>query len=192
MKLLDIRQPHVCDNAERDGWRLNAAEQYCRFVGRLSAELNRLSPQSLALQEMTARVHALAGSESFRDLRDEALALQARLGSVEYAVLLPGTRITVGTYAGEPNYAREIVETFARFRQTLVGSAEFVEVERFDEPGSLATRHRDGTSPDHAPLGAVAERRCRRTSRQDDAGYMQSEVKVDVASLFGRHGWSVN
>lgn len=118
VRRLDVAHRHVHENTQRDRWHLNAAEQYCRLVGQLSAELKRLSPRSLALQEIAALVHTLAGSESFRELHDEALSLQARLRSVEYAVLLRGDRITVGTYDGEPNYERDVVETFARFRQT--------------------------------------------------------------------------
>lgn len=107
-----LRAPAQCDR-----WHLNAAAAYCATVRDLEAGLAHDAVRSEALRTIARLVRDHAASAAFGELEREASSLEARLNALQYAVHLHGARITVGAYDGEPDYGRQVVELFSRFRQ---------------------------------------------------------------------------
>jgi DNA mismatch repair protein MutS len=55
-------------------------------------------------------------------LATETRDLKDALANIRYAIRIAGARVTVSRYEGEPDYATQVEETFARFRQGAVRS----------------------------------------------------------------------
>jgi DNA mismatch repair protein MutS len=101
----------------KQGWFLDAAENYWWAVTDLFDGLGHLPLQSRGLTGLTDYLDGYARSDGFVALGREIRELRSDLAGIHYAMLIRGTRVTVGPYEGEPDYSQEIEETFARFRQ---------------------------------------------------------------------------
>jgi hypothetical protein len=104
----------------KQGWFLDAAQSYCTAVSGLREGLDRLPVAARALKALREYLGGYTGSEGFASLATEVNQLRGDLGAVQYSMLIKGTRVTVGTYEGEPDYSAEIERTFAKFRQGAV------------------------------------------------------------------------
>jgi DNA mismatch repair protein MutS len=122
---------------QKQSWFLDAVEIYCGAVRSLTDDLAEdvlSSPGLRGLRDYLARYTA---SEPFTSLAAETTALRDALARVRYTVRINGPRVTVSTYAGEPDYSVAVEETFARFQQgaahshlaRLRGSVEMDHVE---------------------------------------------------------------
>lgn len=104
----------------KQGWFLDAAENYWWAVTNLLDGLGHLPLQSRGLARFRDYMAGYARSEAFVTLGDEVRQLRADLAGIQYSMLIRGTRVTVGPYEGEPDYSGEIERTFAKFRQEEV------------------------------------------------------------------------
>ena len=106
---------HIPWQARR--WQLDAVVGYCRAVQRLATDLDAGPVRSRGLLGIRAHVTSSVSAGALPALRDGAVALLADLDAVRYAVLIRGTRLTIGPYDDEDDYSAQVADTFARFRQ---------------------------------------------------------------------------
>ncbi len=104
----------------KQGWFLDAAENYCAAVSGLLEGLDRLAVSARGLMQLRRYLARYASSEDFVSLATQVERLRTELAGVQYVMHIKGTRVTVGPYEGEPDYSEEIEQTFARFRQGAV------------------------------------------------------------------------
>jgi DNA mismatch repair protein MutS len=102
---------------QQDRLFLDAVWIYCEAVGSLASSLGELKPASRGLHTFTQYLRNYCSSAGFCTLVDEASAIVKALSDVRYTLHIRGTRVTVGRYWGEPNYAKEVEEVFAKFRE---------------------------------------------------------------------------
>jgi hypothetical protein len=110
----------VEDRYYKQGWFLDAAENYCAAVTGLLDDLGRLPVGARALNLLQEYLGNYAATGEFVSLGAQVRQLRADLADVQYCLLIKGARVTVNAYDGEPDYSAEIMETFARFRQSGV------------------------------------------------------------------------
>jgi DNA mismatch repair protein MutS len=96
---------------------VDAVSAYCDAVTSLTNELVQLEPASRGLSAFTIYLSAYQRSAGFSALVDEARTVLSALGKIRYTLHIRGTRVTVGGYSGEPDYAREVETIFAKFRE---------------------------------------------------------------------------
>lgn len=101
----------------KQGWFLDAAEHYCAAVAVLLQGLDQLPVTARGLKLFRDYLRSYARSEDFVSLAREVKQVRGELAGVRYSMLIKGTRVTVSQCLGEPDYAVEVEETFARFRQ---------------------------------------------------------------------------
>lgn len=127
---------------QRHRWILDAVLLYCRTVERFEAEFTAASIRSRGLLAVREGLSAYLLSREFSDQYAQAEQLLAHLDAVRYAVLIRGTRITVGLYDDEENYSEQVQGVFARFQQgpvedhhsgVTVGAMSRVEAEILDQ-----------------------------------------------------------
>ncbi len=104
----------------KQGWFLDAAENYWAAVTGLLDDLARLPLRSRGFKGLKLYLEDYARSEGFVALGREVRQLRTDLAGTQYSMLIRGTRVTVGPYAGEPDYSWEIEQTFSKFRQAEV------------------------------------------------------------------------
>jgi DNA mismatch repair protein MutS len=107
---------------QKDSWFLDAVEIYCRAVRSLAQDLTDVDLGSRGLRGLRDYLASYVASDLFASLAAEVQALKDALAKVRYAIRINGPRVTVGKYAGEPDYSAEVEETFAKFRQGAVKS----------------------------------------------------------------------
>ncbi len=110
-----LRHPY-----QKEGWFLDAIEIYRDGMLRLDDDLRAAGPRSRGLSTMRQFVSEYVVSGGFGALCDDVKKCRAALDTVRYTLLLQNSRVTVGPYREEPDYAAEIEETFSRFKQGSV------------------------------------------------------------------------
>ncbi len=98
-------------------WFLDAVVDYCQAVRALAKALSDGAPRSRGMIAFGSYLRAYAGSGQFTELEARSGSLKDGLRDVVYRVQIKGSRVTVRAYEPDPDYSREIEETFARFRQ---------------------------------------------------------------------------
>lgn len=108
-KLSYVRQKHA--------WLLEAVDAYCNAAEQLTQSLASCHVRSQGLQKLIQYLEAYTGGSSFTALRDEAVALKMELARVRYTLEIVGSRIFVDRHDPEPDYGKEVLENFERFKQ---------------------------------------------------------------------------
>jgi len=96
---------------------VDAVLAYTGAVSSLSNALSGLQLCSRAMNAFNDYLHAYTASTGFTALVDEAGNIVRALDAIRYKVQIRGTRVTVSAYQGEPDYADQVEESFARFRE---------------------------------------------------------------------------
>ena len=104
----------------KQGWFLDAAENYWWAVTNLLDGLGHLPVRSRGLKRLKDYLDGYVSSEEFVALGREVRELRNDLAGIQYSMLIRGTRVTVAPYEGEPDYSLEIEQTFAKFKQGAV------------------------------------------------------------------------
>jgi hypothetical protein len=110
----------VEDRYYKQGWFLDAAENYCSAVTRLLDDLGQLPVGARALKLLREYLGNYADTAEFVSLTAQVRRLRADLADVQYCLLIKGGKVIVNSYDGEPDYSAEIKEIFAKFRQGAV------------------------------------------------------------------------
>ena len=104
---------------------LDTIGEYCEAVNALMRALTLANIRSPGLVRLRQCLGDYTRSMAFGTLAAETERLQADLAAITYAVRIDGKRIEVSRYGGEPDYAAQVLETFAKFRQGVVEQREF-------------------------------------------------------------------
>lgn len=104
---------------------LDTIGEYCEAVNAVTHALTLTHLRSRGLIRLRQYLGDYTRSMAFGTLAAETERLQADLSAIAYAVRIDDKRIEVSRYGGEPDYAAEVLETFAKFSQGVVKQAEF-------------------------------------------------------------------
>jgi len=104
---------------------LDTIGEYCESVNALTRALTLSQLNSSGLMRLRQYLSEYTVSMEFGSLAAETDALQGDLAAIAYEVRIDGKRIEVSRYGGEPDYAAEVLETFAKFKQGAVDPREF-------------------------------------------------------------------
>lgn len=121
--LVETRKLHY--ELQRQRQDLDTIGEYCEAVNALTRALTLVNVRSRGLVRLRQYLGDYTRSMAFGTLTAETERLQADLSAITYAVRIDGKRIEVRRYGGEPDYAAEVLETFAKFRQAAVETREF-------------------------------------------------------------------
>lgn len=105
---------------QKERWFLDAARTYVVAVQQLREELEAAGPLSRGLRAILRFTEEYVASPDFRALREDLATCHELLSTVRYTLLIEGSRVTVGPYREEPDYASQIDEVFARFKRGSV------------------------------------------------------------------------
>lgn len=104
---------------------LDTVDEYCEAVTALTRALTLTHLRSRGLIRLREYLGDYTRSVAFGSLAAETETLQAEFSAITYTLSIHGKRIEVSRYGGESDYAAQVLETFAKFRQTSVQQAEF-------------------------------------------------------------------
>lgn len=121
--LLETRKIYYELQRQRQG--LDTIAEYCEAVSALTRALTVAALRSRGLIQLRQFLDDYTRSMAFGSLAAETETLQADLSAITYAVHIEGKRIEVCRYGGEPDYATEVLETFAKFSQSVVAPPDF-------------------------------------------------------------------
>jgi len=102
---------------QRARWWLEAVRAYGAAADRLARDLAASEPRSAGLVALRDHLESLVRSESFQRVQRESEALERGLNAIRYTVRIEGSRVTIGPFAGEPDYSAVVESTFRRFPQ---------------------------------------------------------------------------
>lgn len=106
--------------SQKQRWFLDAVVLYCDAVTALANNLSRIELKSRGFLAFREYLATYTSSDRFRSLLAESTKLQKDLSSIQYNLLIKGTRVTVRKYEGERDYSIAVEETFAKFKQGAV------------------------------------------------------------------------
>jgi DNA mismatch repair protein MutS len=110
---------------QRQRWQLDTVAQYCEAVNALTHGLSAAELGSPGMIETRRHLQEYARSAQFTTLVGETEKRSADLAGIAYTVRIRGKRVEVGRYAGEADYAAQVLEFFSKFRQAAVTPAKF-------------------------------------------------------------------
>ncbi|MGH3255388.1 MAG: MutS-related protein [Streptosporangiaceae bacterium] len=186
--LVQVRKLHY--QLQKQAWFLDAAEIYCTAVRALAEELAPRDVTSRGFRRFRSYLAEYGDSERFNSLAAETQTLKEALAQIRYAIRIQGPRVTVSRYQGEPDYAAEVEEAFAKFKQGAVKSylvrlPEYAEMDHVEAQiiGLVAKLHPD-------VFGTLASYCTRYRDYLDQTiGRFDREVQFYLAylELIGRH-----
>jgi len=123
---------------QKEAWFLAATETYCEAVQALDQKLAQFDLSSSGFRALSEFTAAYGDSERFASLVEDSRSVKAQLEGVRYSVRSLGGKVTVSKYEGEVDYAADVEETFAKFRQGaveshLVNLRDLVEMDHVEE-----------------------------------------------------------
>lgn len=101
---------------------LRAAATYAAAVQALDGALADARPSSRALRSFSVYLHDYASGAAFGRLLAESSTVLRGLEGVTYRIHVPGGSVHVSRDVTEEDYAADVAQTFARFRQGQVKS----------------------------------------------------------------------
>ena len=102
-------------------WFVRAAAIYVETVSTLAGDLSAASIASRGLKSVRDHLTAHVASPEFATLRGDISALLADFDSIRYRMDVGAFKVTVSRYEGEPDYSKNVLATFERFRQGEAG-----------------------------------------------------------------------
>ncbi len=99
------------------GQALDCVEKYCRAVSTLAAEMAKLSLSSAGLGNFRKYLQDYCKSADFSGLCADAQKLREQFSKVQYCLLIRKYRIRVRKYEEQVDHSKQIVATFAKFKQ---------------------------------------------------------------------------
>ncbi len=104
----------------KEGWFLEAVENYCEAVNCLAHDLSVINLKSRGLLAFLEYLTNYANSVSFTTLLAEMKKLKTDLSTVKYCVLIKDNCVNVRKYESEIDYSPEVEKTFEKFKQGAV------------------------------------------------------------------------
>lgn len=110
------RAESLRDPNQRIGWVLEATTIYCQAVTALKEGLDSVRPRSRGLSNLYVYLVEYVDGDIFTELVADNNRLKAAVATVRYSVEIIGPTIRVRKTSDIPDYSRQIIETFERFR----------------------------------------------------------------------------
>jgi DNA mismatch repair protein MutS len=110
---------------QKQSWFLDAVEVYCGAVSQLSHKLLHTKIGSAGLRAFRACLAAYIESGEFRALVAETQKLKTDLAGISYSLYIAGRRVTVSKYGSEPDYSKDVLQTFQKFSQGAAKAYQF-------------------------------------------------------------------
>ncbi|MEM5436942.1 MutS-related protein [Paraburkholderia diazotrophica] len=107
---------------QKHAYFLDAVEKYCAASLEFARALEKGAPHSTGIAAFLDYLKTYVQGRAFEELKSEETRIRAELGKVRYSILIKGSSVTVGKYAGETDYSEEVQKIFAKFRQGAVKS----------------------------------------------------------------------
>jgi DNA mismatch repair protein MutS len=104
----------------KQGWFLNAVEEYCDAVNRLTHDLAESGLKSRGLLAFLEYLKNYLESGDFASLFAETTKQRAELSSVKYCLLIEDDQFTVRKSEGEADFGVDVERTFEKFKEGAV------------------------------------------------------------------------
>jgi DNA mismatch repair ATPase MutS len=104
----------------REGWFLEAAEEYCEAVTALAHDLNHVKLKSHGFMAFRNYMKTYTGSDRFTSLLVETKRLKEELSTIRYSVIINGLTVRVCKYKEETDYTVEVEQMFEKFKHGAV------------------------------------------------------------------------
>lgn len=104
----------------KQGWFLEAIEDYCDAITYLVDTLSPLDLKSLGFLTFREYMMDYSKSDYFSSLKAEMEKLKTDLSNIRYCILIKGNRVSVRKYESEIDYSLEVEKTFEKFKQGSV------------------------------------------------------------------------
>jgi DNA mismatch repair ATPase MutS len=105
----------------KEGWFLEAVENYCEAVNCLAHDLSVINLKSRGLLAFREYLTNYSMTDRFTSLLAETKKLRDDLSSIKYCILIKDNCVKVSKYESEIDYSSEVEKTFEKFKQ---GAAE--------------------------------------------------------------------
>lgn len=102
------------------GWFLESAIMYCEAIKGLAEGLSTSELKSRGFLAFREFVNGYRNSEYFQLLDSETTLRKKDLSSVQYSIIIRGSRVGVRKYEAEGDYSEEVERTFEKFKQGAV------------------------------------------------------------------------
>jgi DNA mismatch repair ATPase MutS len=102
---------------EQDAWFLEALDVYCAALTHLVKHLSTTPLTSRGFLALRSYLTTYVRSDRFRALVAEKDRVQAKLATVDYAIVIKDNGFTVRKYESEPDYSAVVEATFEKFKQ---------------------------------------------------------------------------
>jgi DNA mismatch repair protein MutS len=109
----------VQNKYNKQGWFLNAVEEYCEAVRCLTRDLGASGLKSRGLLAFLEYLKKYAEGE-FASLSAETAKVRADLSTVKYCLLIEDDQFTVTKSEGEADYSSDVERTFQKFKEGAV------------------------------------------------------------------------
>ncbi|MHB1800954.1 MAG: MutS-related protein [Actinomycetes bacterium] len=117
MRISLARAGEMFSDVQRQRWVLDAILRYVAAVQELADGLGSAPVRSRGVRSVAAFLSGYVASAPFTTLAEQATEIERELAAITYCVQVAGSRVWVSLYGGQQDYAAEVLETFARFRQ---------------------------------------------------------------------------
>ncbi len=105
---------------QKEEWYREAVEVYCDAVTGLLGDLNALKLNSQGFLDFRLYLSSYIDSYRFKSLYEKTRLLKEKLSNIRYNIFIKGNKITVSEGNGEPDYSKEVLKTFEKFKQGSV------------------------------------------------------------------------
>lgn len=103
------------DNYLTRGQLLDCAEKYCRATVMFSRSLSAAVLSSAGLRGFSEYLAAYVQSDGFQAMNERAKGLREKFSTVQFCMLVKGGTIRVRPFEEQPDIAKDILATFAKF-----------------------------------------------------------------------------
>jgi DNA mismatch repair protein MutS len=101
----------------RQGWFLDAVENYCESVSSFFYDLSKIELRSAGFIGFRSYLSHYVSSPDFQSLWRKTREIKNDLSTIRYCVRIKGDKVTVRHHDFESDYSIEIEETFEKFAQ---------------------------------------------------------------------------
>ncbi len=114
------RANNIHNKYNKEGWFLNAVEEYCVAVDGLLRDLSASGLKSRGLRAFLEHLKNYVESGDYAPLSADTKKLRADLSAVKYCLLIKDNQLTVRKSEGEADFGVDVERTFEKFKEAAV------------------------------------------------------------------------
>ena len=114
------RADNIHNKYNKEGWFLNAVEEYCAAVNCLLHDLEASALKSRGLLAFLEYLKNYVGSGNFAPLFAETTKLRSDLSTIKYCLLIKDNQFTVSKSEGESDFGVDVEKIFEKFKEGAV------------------------------------------------------------------------